>query len=187
MSEILVISGSNRKASVNTILAKNLARISTEQGISARFIDIVNDYPMPLFCQDLENTKPDSVKALKALFVSSSKIIFCTPEHNFSIPTFLKNLIDWISRADPADNGGLVAFKGKVFGILSASPSMFGGLRSQMHLKHILSTMGGVVYPSSINVPNAYSVLNSEIIADVDLNKKINDFVKDFDLFSRKF
>lgn len=61
-------------------------------------------------------------------------LVFFTPEYNGSIPAVLKNAIDWASR-DP--RGSSLAGKPSV--VLGASQGLFGTLRSQLHLRQILS------------------------------------------------
>ena len=58
-------------------------------------------------------------------------MIFVTPEYNHSVPGVLKNAIDWLSRLPNQP------FAGKPVAIQSASPSLSGGLRAQLHLRHI--------------------------------------------------
>jgi chromate reductase len=58
-------------------------------------------------------------------------VIFVTPEYNHSVPGALKNAIDWLSRLPNQP------FAGKPVAIQSASPSLFGGVRAQLHLRHI--------------------------------------------------
>ena len=58
-------------------------------------------------------------------------MIFVTPEYNHSVPGGLKNALDWISRVPNQP------FAGKPVAIMSSSPGLFGGLRAQLHLRHI--------------------------------------------------
>jgi NAD(P)H-dependent FMN reductase len=53
----------------------------------------------------------------------------------------VKNTFDWVSspvRGDPVWSDGMRSSRGKVVGILSASPGALGGLRSQGHLAPLL-------------------------------------------------
>ena len=59
-------------------------------------------------------------------------LVIVTPEYNFSIPGVLKNAIDWLSRLPTKP------LLKKPIALQSASTGMFGGLRSQAHLRQSL-------------------------------------------------
>ena len=65
-------------------------------------------------------------------------VIIVTPEYNYSVPGVLKNAIDWLSRLPNQP------FAGKPVAIQSASRAVFGGVRAQLHLRHmfVFSTRG---------------------------------------------
>ena len=67
----------------------------------------------------------------KALLAPPAWII-CSPEYNGSYTALLKNTIDWASspvKGHPEWQDGTRSFRGKVVGMLSASPGALGGLR----------------------------------------------------------
>ena len=66
----------------------------------------------------------------------------------------LKNAIDWASRPRP-DEPPAVAFRGKVAGIMAASPGGLGGLRGLVHLRQLLTNLGVLVVPDQIAVSKA--------------------------------
>lgn len=123
MAKILVISGSARKESVNGKVAKVACGLAAEMGVEAEWID-PREHVLPLYDADLEEASglPDAAKLLKAKFVAADALIFCSPEYNSSVTPLLKNLIDWVSRAESEDEPPLAAYQGKVAGLLSASP-----------------------------------------------------------------
>jgi NAD(P)H-dependent FMN reductase len=78
---------------------------------------------------------------LKQLMFEHPAWIICTPEYNASYPALVKNTLDWVSspvKSDPAWTDGFKSTRGKVVGVLSASPGALGGLRSQSHLAPLL-------------------------------------------------
>jgi chromate reductase, NAD(P)H dehydrogenase (quinone) len=85
---------------------------------------------LPLFDQDLEAEQgmPENGKKLKQLFIDHDGLLIASPEYNSSITGVLKNAIDWVSRPGPGEPS-LVAFRGKVATLLSASPGALGRLR----------------------------------------------------------
>src|SRR6185437_9482076 len=81
---------------------------------------------------DLEAVEgmPPGVKKLRDLFVESDGYLIAAPEYNGSMPGLLKNALDWVSRPAPGETQTtLRAFRGKVAGIMSASPGPCGGVR----------------------------------------------------------
>ena len=74
----------------------------------------------------------------------------------------LKNSIDWVSRPDDGKAAPLVAFRGKVVTLMSASPGALGGLRGLVHLRSILGNLGCIVLPDQVAVPKAHEAFNSD-------------------------
>ena len=72
--------------------------------------------------------------------------------------SLLKNTIDWTSspvRGDADWIDGYKSFRGKVVGVLSASPGGLGGLRSQSHLVPLLMNLHCWVAPQSFALGGA--------------------------------
>jgi len=95
---------------------------------------------------------------LKQIFWEHPAWIVCAPEYNASYPALLKNTLDWISspvKTDPAWTDGFKSTRGKVVGMLSASPGAFGGVRSQSHLAPLLLNLQCWVAPRSHAVGRA--------------------------------
>jgi NAD(P)H-dependent FMN reductase len=61
----------------------------------------------------------------------------------------LKNTIDWCTRADENP------FIGKVAAVVSASPGMFGGVRSMQLVRQLLTHLGSHVVPVQCILPHA--------------------------------
>ncbi|MEP6792518.1 MAG: NAD(P)H-dependent oxidoreductase, partial [Ramlibacter sp.] len=96
----------------------------------------------PMYNADLETRgTPADVIRLKELCFEHPAWIICTPEYNASYPALLKNTLDWISspvKSHAVWHDDFRASRGKVVGVLSASPGALGGLRSQSHLAPLL-------------------------------------------------
>ena len=144
---IAVFSGSIRSGSHNRKLALVAADMLQEQGVEVARIDLAN-YPAPLYNGDIEAKSglPETVIALKRVFQDSAGFIAVSPEYNGSLSPLMKNTIDWMSRRgeDPAP---MLPFRGKVAGLLSASPGRLGGLRGLVELRRVLSGIGVLVVP----------------------------------------
>ena len=128
----------------------------------ARFIDL-RDFPLPLFGEDLEAKQgmPAAATELKQLFVEHDGLLIASPEYNSSISALLKNAIDWLSRRTP-DEEPLIAFRGKVAGLMSASPGALGGLRGLVHVRSILGNIGVIVLPDQHAVAKAHEAFNDD-------------------------
>lgn len=138
--KILGISGSARKGSYNVALLRAAKEVLPE-GASLEICDISS---LPMFSQDIESTPPESVVSFKRQIRESDALLFASPEHNYTITALLKNAIEWANRP-PGQN----AWDGKPAAIVSASTSLRGGARGQLHLRQIMVDVN--VYP--INRP----------------------------------
>jgi chromate reductase, NAD(P)H dehydrogenase (quinone) len=124
----VVMVGSLRKGSYNAAIARALPALAPE-GVTITPLGSVGDFPLYNFDVQ-EKGFPPAVTAMADAIRAADGVIFLTPEYNHSIPGVLKNAIDWISRLPNQP------FAGKPVAIQSASPSLLGGLRAQLHLRH---------------------------------------------------
>jgi NAD(P)H-dependent FMN reductase len=152
---ILAFAGSTRRESFNKKLVQIAVKGAREAGAEVTLLDL-KDFPLPLFDQDLEaeHGMPDNGTKLKRLFIEHDGLLISAPEYNSSITAVLKNAIDWVSRPAP-DEPPLVAFRGKVATLMSASPGALGGLRGLVHVRSILGNIGVIVLPDQVAVPKA--------------------------------
>src|SRR5207253_10749746 len=152
---ILGISGSGRKRSFNSALleaAKQLLPPNATLGVA----DVSR---LPLYNQDLEHDMPEVVKELKKKIRSADAILIASPEHNYSVTAVLKNAIEWGNRP-PSD----VSWNGKPAAIISASSSLRGGARAQLHLRQIMIDLN--MYPINrpqLLVANAKDKFNEDL------------------------
>jgi chromate reductase len=162
MPRILAFAGSTRKDSFNKKLVSLAAHGARQAGAEVTLIDLKN-FPLPLFDQDLETEQgmPENGLKLKKLFIEHEGLVIASPEYNSSITAVLKNAIDWVSRP-AAGEPSLVAFRGKVASLMSASPGALGGLRGLVHVRSILGNIGVIVLPDQIAVPKAQEAWNAD-------------------------
>jgi NAD(P)H-dependent FMN reductase len=155
MTRILAFAGSTRRESFNKKLVPIAAKGARDAGAEVTMIDL-RDFSLPVFDQDLEAEQgmPENGKKLKQLFIDHDGLLIASPEYNSSITAVLKNAIDWASRPAPGE-APLVAFRGKVATLMSASPGALGGLRALVHVRSILGNIGVIVLPEQIAVPKA--------------------------------
>ncbi|HEX5130195.1 MAG TPA: NAD(P)H-dependent oxidoreductase [Usitatibacter sp.] len=156
---VLVFAGSARRDSLNKKLARVAARVVRDAGAEATFVDL-DDYPMPVYHGDLEAREGMPAKALelRRLFLAHDALLIASPENNQSITALLKNTIDWLSRDiddGKGENSGLAPYRGKVAGIMNATPGPYGGVRHLFHLRQVLSGLGVIVLPHQVQLGHA--------------------------------
>ena len=166
MPKVLVFAGSARRESLNKKLARVGARAVSVAGGEATFVDL-DDYPMPVYHGDLESEQgmPENAGRLRELFLSHDALLVASPENNQSIAALLKNVIDWLSRDigdGKGDNSGLAPYRGKVAGIMNATPGPYGGVRHLFHLRQVLSGLGVIVLPQQVQLAHADQAFDAE-------------------------
>jgi chromate reductase len=134
--KIAVIVGSNRRESLNRKLAQALVKLAGEK-LAFSFVQIDD---LPLYNQDLEGELPKSVVRFKSEITAADGLLFVTPEHNRSIPTVLKNAIDWGARPY-----GQNSWNAKPAAITGTSPGAIGTAVAQQHLRYVLGVLGVLV------------------------------------------
>ncbi len=163
--KLLVFAGSTRRQSFNRKLARVTADMARASGVDVTHIELA-DFDIPLYNADLEaQGTPAGVLRFKEVLHAHPAWIVCTPEYNASYPALLKNAIDWASspvKADPAWSDGLKPFRGKVVGMLSASPGGLGGLRSQSHLLPLLVNLHCWVAPQNYALGRAGEAFDAD-------------------------
>jgi chromate reductase len=153
--KILAFAGSTREGSFNKKLVRVAADVARAAGAEVTVVDL-RDHPMPLYDGDLEQREglPEAAKRFKALMLDHAGFLMACPEYNSGPTGVWKNAIDWASRGDPPGQS-LAAFRGKVAGLLSASPGVLGGLRGLVHVRAILSSIDVLVLPEQFALSKA--------------------------------
>lgn len=158
--KIALLSGSLRNASFNSKLVRFVAGTLKAQGgveideISLKALDL------PMFSEDLEAEGfPASADELKRRLIDADVVLIASPEYNGSFSGALKNAIDWASRPRP-DEAQLACFKGKVAGLLAASPGAIGGLRGLRHVRQVLTQLQMVVVPQEFALGVAHEAFD---------------------------
>jgi len=163
--KLLIFAGSTRQNSFNRKLAHVAAAMARTSGAEVTHIELA-DFDIPMYNADLEakGTPPDVMK-LKQIMHEHPAWIICSPEYNASYSALLKNTIDWASspvKSDPAWTDEFKFSRGKVVGILSASPGALGGLRSQSHLAPLLLNVQCWVAPHNFALGRAGDAFDAQ-------------------------
>ena len=134
---ILAIPGSLRAASLNRMVVDSLQGLAPD-GMRVKVYLGAGD--LPLYNEDFDTaTPPAQVQALRAEIAAADGLFWAMPEFNHTIPSVVKNLIEWVSH--PVSDALLV---GKISAIAVATQGR-GGYRGMADLSRVLRDLGGHV------------------------------------------
>ncbi len=128
LPSVLIINGSASSNSSNERLIANLVALSKAE-FDCEIFDHLKD--LPHFDPELsvENT-PESISEIRTRLGRADAVIICTPEYVFSIPSGLKNLIEWCVST--------TLFSDKPCGLITASAQ---GLKGHEELQLLMKTL----------------------------------------------
>jgi NAD(P)H-dependent FMN reductase len=149
--KILVIPGSLRSGSLNAKLAAAAAYEFAQAGVEVTRISL-GDFPLPIYDGDLQTKSgvPKNAINLKRMMSAHHGVLMVTPEYNSSVPSLVKNTIDWVSRVQDAPEPRGEVFRERAFAIAAASDSRLGGTRSLAALRLILTACQATVIPNQL-------------------------------------
>jgi len=174
--KLLVFAASHRKHSINRKLAALAGRLAEAKGAVIDFPEY-GDFDMPMYDDETFDAQalPAAVARFVACLSQADGIIISSPEYNWSYPGSLKNIIDWASVVTPNP------FSGKAALLLSASPSLRGGLQGLLHLNVPLSHLGVFVFPRVFALSRAAEAFgNGEELKDAKLAQELDQLVAHF-------
>lgn len=153
---VLVFGASLRSGSLNERLAALAATVVEEHDAIADRAAMA-DFDCPSYNADVERETgvPAGAQRLRDRLVASDAFVIASPEYNASMPGYLKNAIDWVSRIRPQP------FNGRQGMLLSASPSMAGGNRGLWSLRVPLEHLGARMYPDMFSLAQAHQAFDS--------------------------
>lgn len=153
----LVLSASLRIDSLNTRLAKLAAQVIEKNGDVAD-VALMHEFDAPSFNQDIEtnNGIPNGAVEFRDRLLANNALIIASPEYNGSMPGYLKNAIDWVSRFRPQP------FNERQVLLMSASPSMAGGNKALWSLRMPLEHLGARVYPNMFSLAMAHKAFTPD-------------------------
>lgn len=98
MSKTIAFAGSNSSTSINYQL---LEYINNTADIDCTIID-TRKLDIPMFGVDLEEKigSPKDIELLYSQIESAHLVLIATPEHNGNMTSYLKSILDWLSRVN---------------------------------------------------------------------------------------
>jgi NAD(P)H-dependent FMN reductase len=169
IKHIFVIIGSASADSANLKLAQQIATLTREK----LNLNIYNDLKsLPHFDPEL-STKypPQQIIALRNAIENADGVIICTPEYIFSLPSGLKNAIEWCIAT--------TVFSNKPTGLITASAS---GQKAHEELQLIMKTaMANFTSETSLLIQGIKAKFDEKgNLTDEETKEKLNHFIKAF-------
>jgi chromate reductase, NAD(P)H dehydrogenase (quinone) len=162
---VLAISGSLRRASINTAALEALARLAPEGVNVLVYRDLAK---LPPFSpdDDIEEPKPEPVETFRQLVGASDAIVIAAPEYAHGLPGVLKNALDWLVASE--------TFAGKRVVLVNASPRAF---HAHASLREILSTMAARLVPEAFaTLPlTGKTVTPADVLADATCERRLTE------------
>lgn len=166
---IIGINGSASITSSNLALLKVLAAMGKDKFNLEIFDDLTI---LPHFKTDLTSENvPNEVLNFRNLIKDADGIIICTPEYVFSIPSGLKNALEWCVST--------TVFSGKPMGLITASAS---GEKGHQELKLIMQTLEAVFTAETtllIQGIKGKLNMNGELVAQ-ETKKELDKLIESF-------
>src|SRR5580692_4052579 len=170
--QVAVLVGSNRRESINRKFAKALAKLGAAK-FDAHFVRIDD---LPIYNQDHEASLPHEVARFKEEIKKADGVLIVTPEHNRSMPTVLKNAIDWGARPF-----GTSVWPGKPGFITGTSPGVIGTALVQANLRTVMLGLGMTLLGGESYVTFKHNLFDEAgNISDETTQKFLQGFVDRF-------
>jgi NAD(P)H-dependent FMN reductase len=167
---IFAIIGSASENSSNLKLVNKIAEL-TQEYFNVTVFD--NLALLPHFSSELsiENT-PQTILDFREIILKADGVLICTPEYVFSIPSRLKNAIEWCVAT--------TVFSQKPLGIITASAS---GQKGHEELKLIMRTVEAhFTEATTLLIPGIKSKIDEEgNILDEPVLKKLTSFIQSYE------
>ncbi len=167
--QIMAINGSASPNSSNLAILNKIAVLS-HQTLDIKVIDDLAE--LPHFKTELTDINvPEKIVQFRNAIASADGILICTPEYVFSIPSGLKNAIEWCVSTTVLSN--------KPTGLITASAS---GEKGHEELQLIMKTVMARFTPETLLLIQGVKskVNNDGDIIDENTKKAIENFVKYF-------
>ncbi len=172
LPQIAVIVGSNRRELINRKLAQALIKLGAGK-FDAKIVRIDD---LPLYNQDHEGNLAPEVMRYKDEIAKADGVLIVTPEHNRSMPTALKNAIDWGAR--PL---GKSVWPGKPGFITGTSGGAIGTALVQAHLRTVMTGLGMTLLGGEAYITNKPNLIDDQgNISDENTQKFLQGFVDRF-------
>lgn len=175
MTEITVVSTTNRKNSLTAQVADYYAELLRQHGCHSHVLkltELPNDFIVSSLYEN-RGTNPE-FNRLKKVIEAAQKYVFIIPEYNGSFPGVFKAFIDGLDFPH--------TFKGKKCAMVGVSKGPQGGAFAMSHLTDIFHYLKMHVYPLKPRLSNVYDSQLKTILANDSyihlLKEQVEGFVR---------
>lgn len=178
-SKIVIISGTNRRASNSRRVANHLAGIYSKLKVPVTVLDLA-EIPSACFNPDCYDDIPVEAKPFTDAIMSASGLHIVTPEYNGGAPGALKWFIDLLPFP--------IAFEGRAVAFVGVASGEWGGLRPVEQLQQIFGYRNANQYPKRVFIRELEEKLDDNGgLKDEDIAKRLADQVDGFVAFVARF
>jgi NAD(P)H-dependent FMN reductase len=165
---IVAINGSASKASSNLAV---INEIMSQSKNNFDFIIFNGLKDLPHFDTSLTDQKtPIAVVRFRELIEKADGLIICTPEYVFSIPSGLKNAIEWCVST--------TVFSKKKLGIITASAS---GIKGHEELQLIMKTLEcSIVKNTTLLIQGIRGKVDKEGVFSQEVKEELRNFTNSY-------
>lgn len=142
-------------------------------GHEIQLIDLLA-YPMPVFDELLARNEnpPKALAILSQKLQAADAIVFVSPEYNGSYSPGLKNLVDFLGKAE---------FHKKPIAVCSVSTGAMGGIRGALQMQELILALFGYPIPQMLLVPQvAQKFAENGTLLQLDFESKVHQWAAEF-------
>ncbi len=168
---VLVLVGSLRAGSTNRQLA-DAAVAHLPQGVEATVFERLADLPHYSEELDHDDELPQVARDLREAVAESDAVLLVTPEYNGSLPSTVKNAVDWASRPR-----GASSIAGKPAAVVGASGSPNAAKWAREDGVKVLRVAGAVVIEDTVGIGSSFQAFQDGRLTDADLDAELRTLV----------
>ncbi|WP_151524757.1 NADPH-dependent FMN reductase [Serinicoccus kebangsaanensis] len=165
---VLVLVGSLRADSANRRLAD--AAVALLPGTATGTISQLPAL-LPHYDQDLDaDAPPESVRDFRDQVAAADALVVVTPEFNGSLPSVLKNAIDWASRPR-----GAAALADKPVAVLGASASPRAAQWAREDARRVLAVAGAQPLEMTVGLGSSSTAFDGAELTDTGVAEALSE------------
>lgn len=168
---VLVLLGSLRANSTNRQLAA-AAVAHLPAGVEATVFERLGELPHYSEELDHDDALPQVARDLREAVADADAVLLVTPEYNGSLPSALKNAVDWASRPR-----GAAAMAGKPAAVLGASGSPNAAKWAREDGVKVLRVAGADVIDDTVGVGSSFQAFEDGRLTDTALDTELRALV----------
>jgi NAD(P)H-dependent FMN reductase len=170
--KLTIVSGSPREESITVRVALHVkSRFTQALTTAPGWIDLRKTAlpPIQQVWKSLDQV-PAEFQEVAETMLESQAFIVVTPEYNGSYSPAMKNLFDHFPKQSR-----------KVFGIVTASTGVMGGMRASQQMLQLVPALGGIACPTMLITPQADKKFDEQgALLESGFQKSIDQFEKEF-------